>query len=121
MIGLLYGITAWHVHILCDNPMEGGHGYSPREVGRLTLDQIIMLLSDRKLLLNRSKSMPSLAAASLADSSGTIKGVAADGTPIHGRIAGVSKARALMEKHAEVSTKLQDRPRQRRSRKGGQQ
>lgn len=38
--GLLGGITAWHVRKLCDSPWEGGGGYTPDQVGRMTPDQV---------------------------------------------------------------------------------
>lgn len=46
---------------------------------------------------NRTKEMDSLAAASLADEAGLIRGRAADGTPMKARIAGKSKAQQLRE------------------------
>ncbi len=94
-MGLLGGIGPWHVRVLCDNPWEGGRGYTPREIGDMTLDQVLMLLTDRKLLLNRKRRKDPLAVK--PDKDGMIPGRAADGTPIRGRVTGKSKARRLME------------------------
>ena len=98
---LLFGITTWHVRILCDNPWEGGAGYTPEQVYRMTIDQILMRLTDKKLLEGKGKrgqAMLPMAAAALANKEGFIKGRAADGTPIKGRIAGKSLAKQLAEK-----------------------
>lgn len=115
MTGLLYGITPWHVRVLCDNVMEGGRGYTPQQVGEMTLDQVLMLMTDRKQLLNRKKTVPSLEAVHFADKDGRIAGRAADGTPIVGRIVGKSKARQLMEAAAAKASKPRGR-RERRNR-----
>ncbi len=117
-VGLCYGITPWHIRVLCDNPWEGGRGYTPREVGDMTIDEILMLLCDRKQLMNRSKSMSSAEAGVFADEHGNVKGRAADGTPIIGRIAGKSVARQLME-DAEVKAKQAAEGKRKRRRKRG--
>lgn len=65
----------------------------------MTLDQIIMLMVDRKNLLNRKSTISPMNAASLAGPDGKIKGRASDGSAIAGRVGGKSKARMLMEKH----------------------
>lgn len=94
---MLCGITAYHIRILCENTFEGGAGYTPNEVGDMTLDQVFMRLVERKALISkdRSKSISALEAVSLADDDGTIKGRDKDGNLIVGRIAGVSKAKQL--------------------------
>lgn len=113
-VGLCYGITPWHVRVLCDNPWEGGRGYTPREVGDMTIDEVLMLLCDRKQLLNRSKSMPSDNVRAFADEQGNVKGRAADGTPIVGRIAGKSVARQLMEAAAAKAEQTEGKRRRRK-------
>jgi hypothetical protein len=80
--------------------MDGGRGYTPQQVGDMTLDQVLMLMADRKHLLNRKKGVAALEAVNLADKDGKIHGRAADGTAIVGKIAGKSKARMLMEEKA---------------------
>ncbi len=99
--GLLCGITAWHVRVLCDNPWEGGGAYTPAQVGDMTLDQVLMRLTDRKFLLRRDNKMEPTLASPLADKDGVVRGVAADGTEIRGRIRGKSRARELMEAERE--------------------
>ena len=72
----------------------------------MTLDQIFMRLADRKKLRKkddvvRSAVMAPLNAVKLADEQGVIKGRAEDGTPIRGRVGGLSatqRAYAEMEK-----------------------
>ena len=67
----------------------------------MTIDQILMRLTDKKLLEGKGKrgqAMLPMAAAALANKEGFIKGRAADGTPIKGRIAGKSLAKQLAEK-----------------------
>ena len=82
-----------------------------------------MLLADKKSLMNRTDTLQPMQAASLADKDGVIKGRAADGTPITGRIAGKSKARQMIEKleaeRQEKSKAEQPKPKRRR-RRGGQ-
>ncbi len=95
MVGLLGGIGPWHVRVLCDNPWEGGRGYTPKEVGDMTLDQVLMLFADRKILLNRKRRKDPLTVK--PDKDGMIPGRDRDGKPIRGRVGGKSVARRLME------------------------
>ena len=79
----------------------------------MTLDQVFMRLADRKRLKARStvggiKKAPS-GVPTRAD--GKVRGRAADGTAIEGRIHGKSLARRLMEEQAEEEKK---KPRRRR-------
>lgn len=106
----MYGITTWHIRILCENPWEGGAGYTPEQVGNMTLDEVLMRLADKKVLkakMNRSSrkgdSVTLKEVSSLASSDGTIKGRSKDGTPIKGRIRGKSVARELMEKQKALA------------------
>ena len=85
---------------------------SVQEVGDMTLDSIMCLLADRKLLEARSgrsggvSAEPVAAAASLkADDDGMLQGIAADGTPIKARIVGKSLARKLMEEEEAKKNK----------------
>lgn len=109
--GLLGGVTAWHLRKLCDPGWEGGGGYTPEQVGRMTLDQIWFRLCDIKLLKEetgeRTEKMGSdVAAGSIkADKDGFIKGRAADGTPIKAKIGGKSLARRMLEEHQEKENK----------------
>lgn len=115
---MLYGIGCWHIHLLCDNPWVGGRGYTPNQVAEFTLDQVLMLLTDRKYLTHsRSETVEPLAATSMADKDGLIHGRDKDGKPIIGRIAGKSRARQLMEAaeaRKDAEKKQQPSPRERR-------
>lgn len=94
------GITPWHIRVLCDNPLAGGYGIPLSEIGNMTLDQMYMLMADRKTLRRkdgvRSRHVTPLVAAGMTKD-GVMKGRAKDGTPIQGRIRGKSVARQLME------------------------
>jgi hypothetical protein len=110
-------VTAYHLRMLCESPWNGGGGYTPEQVGQMTLDQIWFRLCDMEILKRTdgqaTKTMHPAAAAGMmtADDDGFIRGRAEDGTPIKGRIGGKSKARMLME---EEERKRQKEKRQRR-------
>ncbi len=116
---MLCGITPWHIRALCDDPWEGGRGHRLADVVEMTLDQVLMLLADRKMLrrnkdgVRTAKTMPG---AVRRDKDGMVKGRAGDGTPIRGRIAGKSKARQLMEAAEErrLKEKKEKRTRKRK-------
>lgn len=101
--GLLGGIEAYHLRMLCENPWNGGAGYTPEQVGRMTLDQICFRLVDAKLLkrsgVHGSNMGPLEAVGRLKrGEDGLFRGRAADGTPIRGRIGGESKASMIRRK-----------------------
>jgi len=50
--GLLGGLTAYHMRVLCESSWEGGGGYTPEQVGRMTLDQAWFRLCDVNVLKN---------------------------------------------------------------------
>ena len=118
--GLLGGITAYHLRILCESEWNGGGGYLPAEVGQMTLDQIWFRLCETEILKRevggRTEKMESLAAIGTVkpDKDGLIRGRAKDGTPILGRIGGESKARRLMR---EEEAKQRKGRRRRKGRK----
>lgn len=104
---LLCGLTPLQIHALCDNPWEGGRAYTPKEVGAMTLDQIFMALAKREILRSgphRITQMTGEEVATSAPKDGMMKGRAADGTLIEGRIGGESLAsrvrREIEEKKA---------------------
>ena len=116
--GLLCGITPYHIRLLVDDPWEGGRGLSATSVGDLTLDQIYMLLVDRKVLLAKSRKgggvrMAPQNVSAKADKDGMVRGRAADGTPIKGRVGGKSLARQLMEAEQKKADKKRRRQRRR--------
>lgn len=102
------------MRILCDNVMEGGRGYLPQDVGNMTLDQIIMLLVDRKNLINRSGTVQPAEAMNMASDTGQLRGRAFDGSVITGRVVGKSKARQLMEAAAKKTAPPRGRREKRR-------
>jgi len=83
--------------MLADNPWDGGKGMSLADIGRLTLDQVFMMLVDRKNMQKGSK-MTVSAAKGLVGKDGFIRGWSADGKPIKGVIAGKSLARQIIER-----------------------
>jgi hypothetical protein len=83
--------------VLCDNPNDGGAGFTPEEVGRMTLDQVMMRMTDRSILLNRTERTHPDNLVARADPQRQMRGIDGDGKPIKARIAGKSKARQLME------------------------
>lgn len=119
--GLLGGLTAYHIRILCDNPWDGGAGYTIEQVGQMTLDQIWARLCDRDVLKRavgqRHSLVTSLEALTVVkpDNSGLIKGVSRDGKPMKARIAGKSKARQLMEEREK--RKAQERAERKKRRR----
>ena len=96
--------------MLCKNPFEGGHGYLPKVVGEMTLDQIYMLLADPKNLRKRNEKVRDVEVLQgiglLTDKEGKITGRAADGTVIKGQIKGKSLATRLREE-AEARRKAE--------------
>ena len=96
--GLLGGITAYHIRMLCENTFNGGGGYTPEQVGQMTLDQIWSRLCDLNLLkeIRTETTSPLKATPKMED--GYVIGRDKDGGLIRGKIRGKSKARELMEK-----------------------
>ena len=118
--GLLGGLTAYHLRMLCESPWNGGGGYTAEQVGRMTLDQIWFRLCDLDILKNpvgeRTQTRGSLVAASeiKPDKDGLVKGRTADNKPIKARIGGKSLARRLMEEEEERKRLADLSPRERR-------
>jgi len=115
--GLLGGLNAYHLRILCEPQMNGGYGFTPAEVGQMSLDQVWFLLCELKVLKSESgatEKMDSEAAAVAlkSDDQGRVAGRTEDGTPIVARIrvGGKSLARRMMEER--------DRQRERERKKG---
>lgn len=98
------GIGPRHIRHLCESPWEGGFGFTPNQVGDMTLDEIFMLLCDKKNLRasgkKRTRQVKSLEMA-LSTKGGLIRGRAEDGTPIQGRITGKSLASRLAEEESK--------------------
>jgi len=88
---------------LCDNTLEGGYQYTPKQVGDMTLDQIFMLLADKKIL-RESKKMRT--EAKMTQSIDTDKDEVVNGRdrkdhPIKAKKAGETYARRLKREAAE--------------------
>lgn len=97
--------------MLCENPWSGGGGYTPEQVGRMTLDQIMFRLCDLDFLRARSNRPVELSTHATiqtlkADEEGLYKGRAVDGSRIRAKIGGKSLARRLMEE--ESKRKMED-------------
>ncbi len=103
----MYGIGPGHIHSLCVGEM--GIGITPKQVSEMTIDTILFLLADKKILRKSKKRRSMTGAVPIADEDGNIKGRTKDGKPIQGRIAGKSVARQLMEQEAE-KRKLKPEP-----------
>lgn len=94
---LLCGIGPRHIRALCEGCLAGPYNYTPEEVGRMTLDQVFFLLTDSKILRAHGRRRVVKTEPLNLISKETIKGLAADGSPISGRVVGKSVARQLME------------------------
>jgi hypothetical protein len=108
--------------------MNGGGGYTPHQVGQMSLDQIWFRVCDIEILkrgtgIESTKKMdPREVASTLQpDKEGFIKGRAADGTPIKAKMGGKSLVRMMREKQeAEAKKKRkQEKRKKRRRRKDG--
>lgn len=105
---------------LTDDPWNGGCGISLEQVGEMTLDQIYFRVCDKKLFGKEGERSQSVNPHELAaESDGTIRGRAADGTPIKGKIRGKSLARQLMEEQQKIEEqkKRQEERKKRRDRR----
>ncbi len=114
--GLLCGLGPWHVRRLTDDPWEGGCGCPLEEVARMTVDQAIMRLVDRKVLLGRSRTST---VEELAASGMKLKYRLDDGRVVEGRFAPRSVCRELAEKAKREEQKQPPRRHRGRTRKGG--
>lgn len=81
----------------------------------MTLDQIVLMLADRKLLIRRTRQVDAIAAASLASKDGFIKGRSVDGKVIYARIEGKSLASKLIEQAKQRKMDEEKRTREEQS------
>ena len=120
--GLAFFITPKMIRMLCENAWDGGRGYTPREVGDMTLDQILMCMADKKVLRDsrgrKSLVNPSAVTGLAKTKDGLVKGRAADGTPIVGRVGGKSKLQMMKEARLIAAKKFRRSEKRRRKRKG---
>ena len=71
--------------MLCENPWEGGGGYTPQQVADMTPDQIYFRLCDKNLLTDVREKKYSSETGSIVeiqDDDGLIKGRLKDGTVV---------------------------------------
>lgn len=87
----MYGITSRYLRMLVENPWNGGRGYTPKEVGEMTPDQIYFCLCDATILNDRKgervKKMKVASGGPLqVDESGRVVGMMEDGSQIRAKI-----------------------------------
>ncbi len=80
--GLLFGISVYHLRILCESPWNGGCGYTPAEVGAMTPDQVYFRLCDLDVLKKRAGRSVVEKRPPMAFPQGMVRGKDADGNPI---------------------------------------
>jgi hypothetical protein len=110
----LGGITAYHFRLLCENPWQGGGGYTPEDVGNMTLDQIWFRLCDKGILKNKigDRVMKRESAGGLR----TAKARTKDGQLITLKSTGKSKAQMIKENQEKEKSKRSNRKNRRRGR-----
>jgi hypothetical protein len=91
----LYGLNPYHVRLLVDDPWNGGAGFQG-DVGALTVDEVLMRLTDRKLLKAKTGAGLKTPPLAVAKDDG-LAGRTEDGRVFKGRVRGKSVARQLME------------------------
>jgi len=79
--GLAPFVTPYTIRLLCNDGFQGGMGYTPTEVGDMSLDQFVLCLIDMKKLekLKSRQTMHPRAAMAFAKD-GMVKVRCADGT-----------------------------------------
>jgi len=117
--GLFCGLVPVHLSWLCENQWLGGRSYTPKEVGEMTVDQVMFALADRKHLRKhdgRTVAMePSQVTSLSTTKDGLVKGRDKEGNVIYRPFRGKSRARELME---QEKAKRDDRKNRRRRRRG---
>lgn len=106
--------------------MDGRYGYTPEQVGNMTLDQIFFLLCDKSVLRGserrRTGRYDALSTLSVAPSTadGFIAGRDSKGRPMKAKILGVSKAKRLADAAAErKALEAAQAPQKRKRRRNG--
>lgn len=101
---MLFGITVKHLRLLCENSWNGGFNYTPEQVGMLTVDQVVRLLSPLSDfgLQGKRKKVNHEQAVALSDKDGFIKAKDAEGNGFRGRWFGKSLAQRIRD--GEVHT-----------------
>lgn len=119
-VGLLGGITVYHLRILCESPWNGGCGYTPEQVGQMTLDQIMFRLCDKELLKNplgrRTVKTASEGVAGVIkpDEDGRVKARTTDGKTIFLKTTGKSKVQMIKERNEKLKASQKKRKKKRK-------
>lgn len=113
-----------HVRRLCENPMNGGCGYTPQQVGELTLDQVFMLLVEKENLRSGPHAVKQVSGLEALDYArdGKMQGRTDSGEVITARIVGKSLCARLNEEAAareEAERAAADAAKQKKRRKRG--
>lgn len=98
------GLGPYHIRILCNNTFDGGMGYTPEQVGDMTLDQVFMLLCDKKILRANTRHRIATVGSEMVPrrKDGKIRAVDRNGKPLNGIIAGQSRAQQLWEQQKKA-------------------
>lgn len=107
--GLLFGITAWMLRALTENPFDGGGGFSIDQVAQMTPDQIYFRLCSKDIFRTRGSAakgtvLPPMQAAAMADENGFIPGRDSKGNQIKLKMShegGLSHVQWLKKQAAE--------------------
>ena len=88
-----------HVRRLCESTMNGGYGYTPQQVGELTLDQVFMLLVDKDNLRSGPHAIKQISGVEALDYArdGKMQGRTDTGEVITARVVGKSLCARLNE------------------------
>jgi len=112
-------VTVYSIRILCNDPWNGGGGYSYEDVANMSQDQIAHRLCDIELLKDkigkRTKTVQASGVAGLAkvDEQGRIKARDKDGNVIYLKTTGKSKAQQIRE-----ANEAKRKPTRRRRKRG---
>ena len=122
--GLTFGINLYHIRVLCESQMEGGAGLTTQQVSEMTPDQIFFRLTPLKRFTQNqglAKMETAIAAASIADKDGLLRGRDSDGLPIKARIGGQSLASRIAKQEDEAAAKKSRRNKRRERKRRGRQ
>lgn len=93
-------VTPYLIRVLCENTFEGGRGYTPNEVGDMTLDQFLLCLLDKKYLSKGNIQKMSVSGAHSIAKEGKVKVRTAQGDVIE---VSLSKGKSVVARLAEAS------------------
>lgn len=111
-----------HVRRLCESTMNGGNGYTPEQVGEMTLDQVFMLLVEKENLRSGPHAVKQVSGFEALDYArdGKMQGRTDTGEVITARVVGKSlcarlneeaKAKEEKERAAQAAAKPKKRRR----------